>query len=200
MVDAIKIEAKPRDQAGKGAARAARRAGMVPAVIYGDKKPPVMINLDLLEINQLLKDPGYSTRMYDVVLDGEANRVVARDVQFEPVMDEVIHMDFLRVGERTTIHVEVPVHFTNEGASPGLKRGGVLNVVRHEVEVVCRADSIPEHLTVDLTGYDVGDSIHISNVTLPAGVRPSITDRDFTIATIAAPSGLKSEAAAEAAV
>jgi large subunit ribosomal protein L25 len=121
--------------------------------------------------------------------------VIPRDIQFDPVKDEVLHLDFLRVGEKTMITVGVPVHFVNDQASPGIKRGGVLNIVRYEVDMVCPAGNMPDALTVDLTGWEVGDSIHISAVQLPEGTRPAITDRDFTIATIAAPSGMKSEAA-----
>ena len=193
MAEAITIAAEARDRAGKGVARATRRAGKVPAVIYGDKQAPITVNFDVLEINRLVKDPAFTTRLYAVELDGQRHSVIPRDVQFHPVTDEVLHLDLLRVGETTTVTVGVPVHFVNDGASPGLKRGGVLNVVRYEVDMICPAGSIPEALTVDLTGWNIGDSIHISAVTLPEGSRPAITDRDFTIATIAAPSGLKSE-------
>ena len=194
MAEAITLAAEARDRAGKGAARAARRAGKVPAVIYGEKQSPVTVNFERLEINRLLKDPAFTTRLYAVELEGQRHSVIPRDVQYHPVTDEVLHLDFLRVGEKTTITVGVPVQFINDGASPGLKRGGVLNVVRYEVDMVCPAGNIPESLTVDLTGWNIGDSIHISAVTLPEGTRPAITDRDFTVATIAAPSGLKSEA------
>ena len=194
MAEAITIAAEARDRAGKGAARAARRAGKVPAVIYGEKQSPVTVSFERLEINRLLKDPAFTTRLYAIELDGRRHRVIPRDVQYHPVTDDVLHLDFLRVGEKTTITVGVPVQFINDAASPGLKRGGVLNVVRYEVDMVCPAGSIPESLTVDLTGWNIGDSIHISAVTLPEGTRPAITDRDFTVATIAAPSGLKSEA------
>jgi large subunit ribosomal protein L25 len=195
MAEAITIAAEPRERAGKGAARAARRAGKVPAVIYGEKQPPLTVNFDVLEINRLLKDPAFTTHLYAVELEGGRHSVIPRDIQFHPVTDEVLHLDFLRVGEKTMITVGVPVHFVNDQASPGIKRGGVLNIVRYEVDMVCPAGDIPDSLTVDLTGREVGESIHISAVTLPEGTRPAITDRDFTIATIAAPSGMKSEAA-----
>ena len=201
MADTIVIEAEARDRAGKGAARAVRRAGLIPSVIYGDKKPPVPISINSLRLSLLLRDPGYATFLYDIKVGETNHRTLARDVQYDPVTDQVIHVDFLRVSERTTITVEVPVQFINEEESPGLKVGGVLNVVRYTIEVVCRADSIPEKLVCDLTGTELGDSIHISAFELPEGVRPAITDRDFTVATIAAPSIVKSEAeeAAEAA-
>jgi large subunit ribosomal protein L25 len=194
MAESIAIAAEARDRAGKGAARAARRAGMVPGVIYGEKQEPLLLNVDSRKLQLMLRDGGFFTRLYDVELAGGRHRVLARDVQFDPVTDRPVHIDFLRVGVGTTITVEVPVHFHSEAASPGLKRGGVLNVVRHTIEVVCRADGIPARLEVDLTGWDIGDSIHISNVALPEGVRPTITDRDFTVATIAAPSAVRAEA------
>lgn len=194
MADMIVIEAEARDRAGKGAARAARRAGLIPSVIYGDKKPPVPIAIEALRLQLLMRDPGYATFLYDIKVGDTSHRTLARDVQLDPVTDQVIHVDFLRVSERTTITVEVPVTFINEEEAPGLKVGGVLNVVRYSVELVCRADSIPEKLVCDLSGVELGDSIHISAIDLPDGVRPAITDRDFTVATIAAPSAVKAEA------
>ena len=199
MADIKELTAEPRDRAGKGAARATRRAGQIPCVIYGDKKPPISISVERLALNRLIKDPAFTTSMLDVTLTDAKHRVLPRDVQYHPVTDEVEHIDFLRISDKTTVYINVPVQFLNEEASPGIKRGGVLNVVRYEVELVCRADSIPDHLTVDLTGWNVGESIHISAVTLPAGVRPAISDRDFTIATIAAPTGMAAEAGEEAA-
>ena len=202
MADMIVIEAEARDRAGKGAARAARRAGLIPSVIYGDKQPPVPIAIEALRLRLLMRDPGYATFLYDIKVGDTNHRTLARDVQVDQVTDQVIHVDFLRVSERTTITVEVPVQFINEEEAPGLKVGGVLNVVRFSVELVCRADSIPEKLVCDLTGIELGESIHISAFDLPEGVRPAISDRDFTVATIAAPSAVKAEAeeaAAEAA-
>ena len=199
MADIKELAAEPRDRAGKGAARATRRAGQIPCVIYGEKKPPLTVSVERLALNRLIKDPAFTNSVLDLALTDETHRVLPRDVQYHPVTDEVEHIDFLRVGERTTVNIDVPVQFINEDASPGLKRGGVLNVVRYEVELVCRAGSIPDHLTVDLTGANIGDSIHISAVTLPTGVRPAITDRDFTIATIAAPTGMTAEAGEESA-
>ncbi len=199
MAETIAIAAEVRDGAGKGVARAARRNGRVPGVIYGDKQAPVTITVELRALNRLLRMPGFMTNMYEIEVGGGRQRVLTRAVQYHPVTDVPIHIDFLRVGAETRITVGVPVQFINEGESPGLKRGGVLNVVRYEVELVCRADQIPDHLTVDLAGTDIGDSIHISAVTLPEGVRPVIADRDFTIATVASPSGLKPEGEAGAA-
>ena len=194
MVQTVQLAAEPRDRAGKGAARALRRAGRIPSVVYGGKEPPMMISVDLLELNRLLKDPGFLTRIVDVQVAGKTHHVLPRDVQTHPVTDVAEHVDFLRVSDDTTLTIEVPVHFINENASPGLKAGGVLNVVRYNVELVCRVNAIPEDITVDLAGRNAGESIHISAVTLPDGVRPAITDRDFTIATIAAPTGLTAAA------
>ena len=194
MAEAITIAAEPRDRAGKGAARATRRAGRVPAVIYGDKQAPVLVSMDDKETRTMLRDPSYSTRTYTVTVEGASHTVLARDVQFDPVTDDPIHIDFLRIGRDTALTIEVPCDFVNGEQSPGLRRGGVLNIVRHEIEVHCAANAIPEAIVVDLSGFDLGDSIHISQVALPDGVRPTITDRDFTIATIAAPSAVKSEA------
>ena len=193
MADVLKINATLRERAGKGAARAARRDSNVPAVIYGDNQPALMINFNSKELERELRRPGFFSHLYEVTVDGKAHRVLARELQQHPVTDRAIHVDFLRVSKNVKVEVEVPVHFINEEKSPGLKRGGVLNIVRHGVELYCSPESIPEELVVDLTGYEVGDSIHISAVTLPDGVVPTITDRDFTIATIAAPSALKSE-------
>jgi len=199
MTDTIQLAAEARARAGKGTARATRRGGRIPAVIYGAKQPPVMISVEERELTRLLHRPGFFTHMYDISVDGQTHKALARDVQMDPVKDRPIHVDFLRVSEGTTISVEVPVVFVNQEKSPGLKMGGTLNVVRHAIEVSCRADTIPEQIAVDLAGAEMNASIHISAVTLPAGVTPTITDRDFTIATIVAPSGLKSEAADEAA-
>jgi large subunit ribosomal protein L25 len=187
MSDVTTLNAEKRDRAGKGSARAARRAGLIPAVIYGDRKDPLSITLDANAFNKLISTPGIFSQLLNITVDGEKSNVLARDIQFHPVTDVPLHVDFLRISKGATIAVSVPVVFLNEEKSPGLKAGGVLNVVRYEVEVNCPATSIPENLVVDLEGTVVGDSIHISAVSLPEGVEPTITDRDFTIATIAAP-------------
>jgi large subunit ribosomal protein L25 len=156
-----------------------------------------MIAVEERLLNKLLHQGGFFSTLFDVKVDGKAERVLARDVQFDPVTDKPVHIDFLRVSATTSVHVEVAVHFINEDKSPGLRGGGVLNVVRHEVELTCRADAIPQHIEVDLDGLDIGDGVHISMIKLPDGVHPTITDRDFTIATIAAPTVVRDEAAAE---
>src|SRR5690606_31623301 len=158
------LKASVRDRVGKGAARELRRNGLVPAVIYGDKKPPLSIAVSYKDTFRKIHDGGFLSRIITVEVDGEKHRVIPKDYQLEPVRDFLVHVDFLRVGKNSTLVVEVPVHFTNEEKSPGLKRGGVLNIVRHAVEVTVPADRIPEHFEIDLSEVDVGDSIHISAV------------------------------------
>lgn len=187
------LNAVARERVGKGAARATRREGKVPAVIYGDNKSPLTIALPLKETTLAASSAGFMARVININVDGKKHSVIAKDVQRDPVKDRLIHIDFLRVGKGGTLTIQVPVRFINEEESPGIKRGGVLNIVRHDVECIVPADSVPEFLTGDLTGLEVGDGLHISAVNLPEGVVPTITDRDFTIATIAAPAGLKSD-------
>lgn len=190
MAQEYVLEATVRDRVGKGAARALRREKLIPAVIYGDKQQPLPIALPYKEVFRKLHDGGFLTHVFTIKVDGKSIRVLPRDFQLEPVRDFLVHVDFLRVGRDSRVAVEVPVHFVNEEASPGLKRGGVLNIVRHTVELECPADAIPESITFDLKGLVIGDSIHISAVALPKDVTPTITDRDFTVATIAAPAVL----------
>ncbi|MCG8594099.1 MAG: 50S ribosomal protein L25/general stress protein Ctc [Kiloniellales bacterium] len=197
MSNTIALPAEPRERVGKGAARAVRRAGRVPAVIYGDRKDPLTISLDPRDVDRELHKPGFFATLFDVEVGGRKHRVLPRDVQLDPVSDRTIHVDFLRVAQDTEVTVNVPVQFVNEDGAPGLKRGGVLNIVRHEIEFTCRADVIPQQIEIDLGGLEIGDSVHISMVKLPDGVTPTITDRDFTIATVAAPSAVKAEAAEE---
>lgn len=186
------LKAQARDGVGKGAAREARRQGLVPAVIYGDKKPPVTVSVAFKDAQKAIYAGGFKSHVLDLDVDGTIHQVIPRDYQLDVVKDTPLHIDFLRVSGNSTLHVEVHVNFINEEASPGLKRGGTLNVVRHTVEVIAPANAIPEEITVDLAGTDIGDSLHISTVKLPKGVTAAITDRDFTIATIVAPSALKS--------
>ncbi len=187
MADSTALTVQGRDGAGKGAARATRRAGLVPGVIYGDNKEPILIAIEPRDLIAQMHRPGFSTHIFDIELDGKSHRAMAQDVQMHPVRDVPIHVDFRRIGKNTVVTVEVPVHFSNELASPGIKRGGVLNIVRHEIEVRARPDDLPEQFDIDLTGLDIGDSVHISALTMPDGVAPTITDRDFTICTIAPP-------------
>ena len=186
------LKAQAREGVGKGAARELRRQGRVPAVIYGDKKAPVTVSVEYKDALKFIYAGGFKSHILDLDVDGTVHKVIPRDYQLDVVMDQPVHIDFLRVSGNSKLTVEVHVNFTNEEKSPGLKRGGTLNIVRHTVEVLAPANSIPEEITVDLTGYEIGDSIHISAVTLPKGVTATITDRDFTIATLVAPSALKS--------
>lgn len=199
MSEQAQLSATLREPSGKGGARATRREGRVPAVIYGGDEAPITISLPYKEVDLRIHHGGFLTSVLTLDVDGNAVRVIPRDYQLDPVRDAPIHVDFLRITKNTVLTVEIPVHFTNEEASPGLKRGGVLNIVRHAIEVTCPADSIPDEFVCDLTGLDLSDSIHISSVVLPEGVVPTIQDRDFTIATIAAPAGMKDEAEDEAA-
>jgi len=199
MTDVHSLTAELRERAGKGAARATRRSGRVPAVVYGAKSTPTLISLEPRELDRELHKAGYYTTLFDLKVDGKNERVLPRDVHFDPVTDVPIHVDFMRVTDKTRVRVHVPVNFKNEGLSPGIKRGGVLNVVRHDIDVVCQAGEIPHAIIVDVEGLEIGDSIHISMVKLPAGVRPAITERDFTIATIAPPTVQTTEAEDKAA-
>src|SRR3989338_943525 len=192
MAETQTLKAEAREKGSKGAVRSLRREGRVPAVIYGEKKTPELIHIGYKEVSALYQTGTFMSHVLDVEIGGKTERVIPRDVQFEPVRDFIIHVAFLRLGKNATIVVDVPVHFHNHEASPGIKAGGVLNIVRHEVELNCPADAIPEQLDIDLTGFQMGDSIHISAVKLPAKVTPTITDRDFTIATIAAPAAVVS--------
>ena len=192
MSDQLTLSAETRDRAGKGASRELRRQNRIPAVIYGNKKDPEMIHVEEKALVKLLMTGHFMNSVIELELGGKKQIALPKDVSFHPVSDRPTHVDFFRIDKNAKVEVNVPVHFINEEASPGLKRGGVLNVVRHELELVCEADKIPEDIAIDVTGYDVGDSIHISNVTLPAGSVSAITDRDFTIATIVAPSAMKS--------
>ncbi|MCB1517862.1 MAG: 50S ribosomal protein L25/general stress protein Ctc [Hyphomicrobiaceae bacterium] len=187
------LKASVRDRVGKGAARELRREGLIPAVIYGDKKAPLSIAMSAKDVTLKIRSGGFLSHIIEVDVDGDKHKVIPRDYQLDPVRDFVVHVDFLRIGAGSRITVEVPVHFQNEEKSPGLKRGGVLNIVRHTVEVSCPADAIPEFFSIDLTGTDVGDTLHASAIAMPNGVTLTITDRDFTVATVAAPSALRSE-------
>ena len=187
MADTTIINGNLRNSTGKGSARAARRAGRIPAIIFGDKKETISIDIGEREYKKIMNQSGIFSRLLDLSVDGKSNLVLTRDIQFHPVSENPLHVDFLRIGKGSNINVSVPVSFVNEELSPGLKTGGVLNTVRFELELMCPADSIPEKIEINLEGLVVGDSIKISSVNLPDGVSSTITDRDFTIATIAAP-------------
>ena len=192
MSDQLTLSAETRNGAGKGASRELRRQNRVPAVIYGNKQEPELIHVEEKALIKLLMTGHFSNSVVEIELGGKKQITIPKDVAFHPVSDRPMHVDFLRIVKGAKVDVEVPVMFVNEDASPGLKRGGVLNIVRHELELICENDKIPDDIQIDVSGFDIGDSIHISNVKLPTGSESKITDRDFTIATIVAPSALKS--------
>ena len=194
MSEQLTLSAETRDRAGKGASRAMRREGRVPAVIYGAKEEPLAIHVEEKTLVRMMSNGHFMNSVVMVELGGKANRTLPKDVQFHPVTDRPLHGDFLRISEHSKVTVAIPLRFVNEEESPGLRRGGVLNAVRHDIELTCDASEIPDEVMIDLTGLDIGDSLHISAVTLPKGTVSAIDDRDFTIATIVAPSGLKAEA------
>ncbi len=201
MSDALNLPAELRERAGKGASRALRREGRVPAVIYGGNEEPTTIHVEEKLLVKQLMTGHFMNSIIKIELGGKTINTLPKDVALHPVSDRPVHVDFYRLGKDAKFHVSVPVVFVNEDASPGLKRGAVLNVVRHELDLVCDAEHIPTEIQIDVTGLDVGDSIHISHVKLPEGAASGITDRDFTIATVVAPSALKrADAAAEAEV
>jgi large subunit ribosomal protein L25 len=192
MSETLTLPAEARERAGKGASRALRRDGRTPCVIYGGKEEPTLIHVEQKELVRQLNTGHFMNSIVNIEIGGKIVRTLPKDVAFNPVTDRPTHVDFLRLTGDSKVEVSVPVVFVNEDASPGLKKGGVLNIVRHELELLCPNADIPEEIQVDVTGKDIGDSIHISDVTLPKGVTSVITDRDFTIATLIAPSGLKS--------
>ncbi|MGZ3199376.1 MAG: 50S ribosomal protein L25/general stress protein Ctc [Croceibacterium sp.] len=191
MSDALTLPAEARDRAGKGASRVLRREGRVPAVIYGGKEEPTAIHIEAKELVRQLGSGHFMNSIVMIDINGKMVRTLPKDVALHPVTDRPLHVDFLRLSKDAKIQVAVPVVFVNEEESPGLKKGGVLNVVRHELELVCESDKIPDEIQLDVAGLDIGDSIHISHVTLPDGSVSAITDRDFTIATVVAPSAMK---------
>ena len=198
MAELTSLATEAREGAGKGASRSLRRAGRVPAGIYGEKAPQEMISLEARQLRRALQSGRFFSTLCHLQVNGEAVRVLPREVQLHPVTDEPLHVDFVRVGRGATITVTVPVVFAHEDVSRGIKRGGVLNIVRRELELLCPADAIPGEIVVDLSDADIGDSLHISQVTLPEGVRPAIADRDFTIATTSAPTLIREEEEGEA--
>ena len=193
MSEQLTLPAEARDRAGKGASRALRREGRVPAVVYGEKKEPLSIHVEEKLLTKMLHTGHFMNSVVMIDFKGKPHRTLPKAVDFHPVTSRPIHVDFLRIGEHTKVTVAVPVRFDNDEESPGLKRGGVLNVVQHELELVCDAAHIPNEIHIDLTGLEIGDSIHISQVTLPDGVVASNQDEDFTVATIVAPSAMNAE-------
>lgn len=198
MTDFV-IEADLREKTGRGEARRMRRAGLTPAVIYGGDKPELAITLNTLATSKLLEQEAFYTSIVDIKVKGAkgGNKALVKDVQWHPVRDEVIHIDFFRVSSSDQVHMEVPVHAINAETCPGVKKGGLVEVIRHSLEVVCRADSIPEHIDVDCSGLEIGDSVHIEDVAMPNGVSAQ-HEVNFTVLTIAAPKVDKAVEEAEA--
>jgi large subunit ribosomal protein L25 len=191
MSDQLTLPAEARQRAGKGASRALRRDGRVPAVIYGDRTEPLSVHVEEKRLARMLSTGHFMNSVIMVEVDGKPNRTLPKDIQFHPVTSRPIHVDFLRIGEHAQVHVNVPVRFADEEQAPGLMRGGVLNVVRHELELVCDAARIPDEIVISLAGLEIGDAVHISHVNLPEGSKSAIDDRDFTVATLVAPSAMK---------
>jgi large subunit ribosomal protein L25 len=196
MAEAIELKAWARQRSGKGGAREVRREGRIPGIVYGGKEEPQNIALESKAVSKQIQTGHFQSTIFMLDVDGHKIRVIPRGVQLDPVRDFPIHVDFMRLAKDALVTVDVPVHFLNDVASPGLKRGGVLNIVRHDIPVRCPADKIPESFEIDLTGLEIGDSIHISAVKMPEGVTPTITDRDFTVATIVGRSADEERAAA----
>lgn len=192
MSDQLTLSAETREREGKGASRALRNQGRVPAVVYGNNEAPQTIHVEEKLLLKALHTGHFMNAVIMIDVGGTQVRTLCKDVSFHPVSERPLHADFLRIGEHAEVHVNVPVHFTDHDTSPGMKRGAVLNIVRHDLELVCDAALIPDDIEISLKGLEIGDSIHISHVALPAGSKSAITDRDFTIATLVAPSGLKS--------
>ena len=192
MSDVLTLSAETRERAGKGASRAMRREGRVPAVVYGNKQEALAIHLEEKALIKALSNGHFMNTVVMIDGVGEPVRTLPKDVQFHPVTDRPLHVDFLRISEHTTVHVNVPVVFTDEELAPGIKRGGVLNIVAHELELIVDAAHIPDQISISLEGLEVGSSIHISQVALPAGASVAHAETDFTVATVVAPSALKS--------
>jgi large subunit ribosomal protein L25 len=193
MSEQLTLPAEQRERAGKGASRELRRSGRVPAVIYGDKKEPLAVHVEEKVLAKMLSTGHFMNTVVMIDAGGTPHRTLPKDVQFHPVSSRPIHVDFLRIGEHSQVTVNVPVNFTDEEEAPGIKRGGVLNVVRHDLELICDAAEIPDQINISLKGLEIGDSIHISGIDLPKGSKSAIEDRDFTVATVVAPSAMKSE-------
>ena len=193
------FKAERRERTGTGGARAVRRDHKVPAILYGGQGEPVKIAISAKDLQLAMRSARFFTTVCELELDGKIQHVLPREAQLHPVSDKALHLDFVRAEAGARVTVMIPVHFKNEAASPGLKRGGVLNMVRRDVELICPADAIPAEIVADLTGVDIGDSIHISHIPLPEGVRPTIQGRDFTVASIVPPTVVEATAT-EAAV
>ncbi len=198
MTQVQKVKAELRARAGKGNARAVRSEGRIPGVVYGGKEAPVMVSLEERTFVPISQKAGFFTHLMDIEANGKTMRVIPRDVQFDPITDRVLHVDLLRVTSGTKVRVFVPVFFINQDKSPGLKRGGALNIVQHQIQLSCSPEHIPEKITIDLEGKNIGDTIHLEDIKLPADVTPILGNKDTTIASVAAPTVVKEETATTA--
>ncbi len=199
MRETQELRAEPRAGKGKGPAYQARLKGMVPGVVYGGDAEPQNVSVDYRTLERHYQTGSFTTSLVMLDIAGTKTRVIPREVQIDPVTDRPVHVDFMRLGEGAKVRLAIPVHFRNQGESPGLKKGGVLNIVRHEIELLCPAENIPEEIVIDLTGMDIHDSVHIEDVKLPEGVKPIIRGRDFTVCSIVAPTSVIEEQKAAAA-
>lgn len=197
MKDISILNAFSRENVGSNGSKKVRQENKIPAIIYGDGKNPKPISLDVADLRTAISKSTFINKIYDLSIDKLKTRVIVQDISQNPVTDELEHIDFLRVNDKTKVTIEVPVKFTNEILSPGIKRGGVLNVVRYTIEVICPVSKIPESFEFNLEGLEIGDSIHISHTQINDGIEPTIKDRDFTVASILAPSALVSSEATE---
>jgi large subunit ribosomal protein L25 len=198
MATVKELKATARPSVGKGAARAERRAGRVPGVIYGNHQPPTPISVDDADLRQRILAGRFLTTIYDIDLEGKKHRVIPRDFHLDPVRDFPIHVDFMRLGEGATIRVSVPLHIQRADASPGVKRGGTVNIVTHTLDLECSVDNIPQYIDADISGLEISHSLHLSDITLPSGVK-SLAREDITLVTIVPPSGYAEEQKAAAA-
>lgn len=198
MADISELSAEPRDNTGTAAARAIRSNGGVPAIVYGGRGGPEKVTLNYKEVWKQVETGSFLSTVYMLNVNGKKTRVLPKDVQFDPVRDFLEHVDFVRLAKDAVVEVEIPVNVLNEDDSPGLDRGGMLNLVRHAIEVSCPADAIPDSIDVDVAGLDIGDSVHVSGITLPEKVTPTISDRDFTILTIVGAAAAEPEEEGEA--
>ena len=197
MKDISVLNAFSRETVGSNSSKKIREESKIPAIIYGDGKNPQPISLDKKDLRIAISNSAFVNKIYDLLIEKTKTRVIVQDISQNPVTDRLEHVDFLRVNDNTKVTIEVPVKFINEALSPGLKRGGVLNVVRYTVEVICPVKNIPENFEFNLDGLEIGDSIHISHTQMDPAIKPTITDRDFTVASILAPSALVSAEATE---
>ncbi len=199
MAQVQELKAEAREGRGKGPSYQARQKGLIPAIVYGGQGEPETINVDFRTVERHIEKGAFLTTLLMLDIAGKKTRVIPRQLQLDPVSDRPVHVDFMRLAEGATVRLEIPVHFRGQGESPGLKKGGVLNIVRHAMELICPADRIPNEVLVDVSKLDINESIHISSLNLPEGVKPTIRGRDFTVCSVVAPTSVLEEQRAAAA-